>query len=273
MATSNRSQRTGKTSPPAKPLSSQSSKAALKAFFNSAKARQLKEQICEMGRRQWQREYVDANGGNMAIRVGTDIALCTPASVSKGFMKPSDMCLVDFEGNQLAGDKPRTSEILMHLEMMKRQPRAMATCHAHPPYATGYAIAGMVPPRRMIPEYEIYATVAVAPYHTPGQPEMGRLIADLVEEHNTILMTNHGVVSWSHLDIEDAYFKMEIIEAYCRTLLVTAQLGVTPKKIAPELVVELLKRKKTVEIPDPRYGWTHEELAKPEWFPGRKEKV
>lgn len=273
MATSKLSKRSKKISPPKKVLNSKSPKSAIKAFFNSAYAQNLKEQICEMGRRQWQREYVDANGGNMAIRVGEDLALCTPASVSKGFMKPEDMCLVDFEGNQLAGEKPRTSEILMHLAMMKRQPRAIATCHAHPPYATGFAIAGVVPPRRMIPEYEIYATVGIAPYHTPGQPEMSRLIAELVDEHNTILMTNHGVVSWSHLDIEDAYFKMEIIEAYCRTLLVTAQLGVPPKKIAPELVVELLKRKKTVHIPDPRYTWTHAELAKPEWFPGWQEKI
>jgi L-fuculose-phosphate aldolase len=273
MAKKNRSQNSGKISPPAKTLSSKSSPAALKALFNSPYAHHLKEQICEMGRRQWQREYVDANGGNMAIRVGTDLALCTPASVSKGFMKPEDMCLVDFEGNQLAGEKPRTSEILMHLAMMKRQPKALATCHAHPPYATGFAIAGMVPPGRMIPEYEIYASTAVAAYDTPGQPEMGRLIADLVEQHNIILMTNHGVVAWSHLDIEDAYFKMEIIEAYCRTLLVTAQLGVPPKKIAPKFVQELLKRKQTVNIPDKRYGFTNAELDTKEWFPGWNGKI
>ena len=77
-----------------------------------------------IGRRLWQREYVDGNGGNIAIRVGEDIALCTPTLVSKGFMKPEDMCLVDFEGNQLAGAKKRTSEILMHLQIMKRQPQA-----------------------------------------------------------------------------------------------------------------------------------------------------
>ena len=97
----------------------------------------LKEQICEIGRRLWQRAYVDGNGGNIAIRVGEDIALCTPTLVSKGFMKPEDMCLVDFEGNQLAGVKKRTSEILMHLQIMKRQPKAVATCHCHPPYAHG----------------------------------------------------------------------------------------------------------------------------------------
>ena len=81
------------------------------------------EQLCDVGRRLWQREYVDGNGGNIAIRVGEDIAICTPTLVSKGFMKPADMCLVDFEGNQLAGTKRRTSEILMHLQIMKRQPQ------------------------------------------------------------------------------------------------------------------------------------------------------
>src|SRR6185437_2333458 len=78
----------GKLTPPAKPLSSKSSKAELEAFFNSAYAHNLKEQICDMGRRLWQRAYVDGNGGNMAVRVGEDIAICTPTLVSKGFMKP-----------------------------------------------------------------------------------------------------------------------------------------------------------------------------------------
>ena len=100
------------SSGPTKPLNSKSSKAELEAYFNSSFAHALKEQLCDIGRRLWQREYVDGNGGNIAIRVGEDIAICTPTLVSKGFMKPEDMCLVDFEGNQLAGTKKRTSEIL-----------------------------------------------------------------------------------------------------------------------------------------------------------------
>ncbi|HMJ88237.1 MAG TPA: class II aldolase/adducin family protein, partial [Candidatus Acidoferrum sp.] len=144
-------------SAPAKPLNSKSPKAELDAFFNSAYCQGLKEQLCDIGRRMWQREYVDGNGGNLAIRVGEDIALCTPTLVSKGFMKPEDMCLVDFEGNQFCGGKKRTSEILMHLQIMKRQPRAVATAHCHPPYSTGFAVAGMAPPTCMIPEYEVFA--------------------------------------------------------------------------------------------------------------------
>ena len=135
------------TSAPAKPLNSKSSKSELEMFFNSPYCHDLKLQICDIGRRLWGRAYVDGNGGNIAIRVGEDIALCTPTLVSKGFMKPEDMCLVDFEGNQLLGPKKRTSEILMHLQIMKRQPKAVATVHCHPPYATGFAVAGVEPPR------------------------------------------------------------------------------------------------------------------------------
>lgn len=259
----------GKIQRPAKPLNSKSSKAELEAFFNSPYCHDLKLQLCEIGRRLWQRAYVDGNGGNIAIRVGDDIALCTPTLVSKGFMKPEDMCLVDFEGNQLAGVKKRTSEILMHLQIMKRQPKAVATCHCHPPYSTGFAVAGIEPPTCMIPEFEVFASVAIAPYRTPGTPEMGQLVADLVDKHNTILMANHGVVSWSHNNVEDAYFKMEILEAYCRTVLVSSQLGVAPRTMNATQLQDLLKIKESLGIPDPRFGLKECELCdNAEWRPG-----
>lgn len=259
----------GKTAAPAKPVNSKSPKSELEAFFNSPEIQRLKEQLCEIGRRLWQRAYVDGNGGNIAIRVGEDIALCTPTLVSKGFMKPEDMCLVDLEGNQLAGTRKRTSEILMHLQIMKRQPRAKATVHCHPPYSTGFAVAGIEPPTCMIPEYEVFASVAIAPYRTPGTPEMGKLVADLVDKHNTILMANHGVVAWSHNDVEDAYFKMEILEAYCRTVLVAAQLGKPINTMTPTQLQDLLKIKQSLGIPDPRIGLKECELCdNQEWRPG-----
>jgi L-fuculose-phosphate aldolase len=252
-----------------KPLSSKSSKAELEAFFHSPYCQNLKDQLCDIGRRLWQRAYVDGNGGNLAIRVGEDIALCTPTLVSKGFMKPEDMCLVDFAGNQPCGAKRRTSEILMHLQIMQRQPRAVATVHCHPPYATGFAVAGIEPPTCMIPEYEVFSSVALAPYRTPGTPEMGKLVADLVDKHNTILMANHGVVSWSHNNLEDAYFKMEIIEAYCRTVLVSAQLGKPPNTFTTAQLKDLLAIKQSLGIPDPRHGLKECELCdNNEWRPG-----
>ncbi len=258
----------GKVSAPAV-VTAKSPKAELEAFFGSPAIHQLKEDICEIGRRLWSRAYVDGNGGNIAIRVGEDVVLCTPTLVSKGFMKPADMGLVDLEGNQLAGAKKRTSEILMHLQMMKRQPKMVASVHCHPPYATAFAVAGVEPPTCMIPEFEVFCAVAIAPYRTPGTPEMGALVADLVDKHNTILMANHGVVTWSHNNVEEAYWRMEIIEAYCRTLTVAAQLGRPLNTFSKEHLQDLLKIKQSLGFVDPRYGLKECELCdNDEWRPG-----
>jgi len=251
-------------------ISSKSSNAELDAYFRTPEIQKLKAEICEVGRRMWHRAYVDGNGGNIAVRVGEDIALCTPTLVSKGFMKPEDICLVDLEGNQFCGEKKRTSEILMHLQIMKRQPRAVATAHCHPPHATAFAVAGVEPPSCMIPEIEVFiGRVPIAPYRTPGTPEMGKLVADLVEQHNTVLMGNHGAVSWSHVSVEDAYFKMEILEAYCRTVWVASQLGQPLKTFTPQQLQDLLNIKQTLGIPDPRIGLKECELCdNNEWRPG-----
>jgi len=253
-----------------KKVNASSPQTDLDAFFSSPTMQKLKEEICEVGRRLWSRAYVDGNGGNIAIRVAEDLALCTPTLVSKGFMKPADLCLVDLNGNQKAGAKKRTSEILMHLEIMKRQPKALATVHCHPPHSTAFAVAGVEPPTCMIPEIEVFiGKVPIAPYRTPGTPEMGKLVADLVEDHNTVLMGNHGAVSWSHLSVEDAYFKMEILEAYCRTVWVASQLGQPLKTFTAAQLQDLLKIKQGLGIPDPRIGLKECELcANDEWRPG-----
>jgi L-fuculose-phosphate aldolase len=258
-----------KLTPPPKKLNSKSPKAELETFFNSPYAQNLKEQICEMGHRLWQRAYVDGNGGNMAIRVGEDIAICTPTLVSKGSLKPEDICLVDFEGNQMLGTKKRTSEILMHLQMMKRQPTAVATCHCHPPYATAFAVANIAPPTCMLPEYEVFCSVGVAPYRTPGSADMGKLVAELTDQYNTILMSNHGVVTWSHNNIEEAYWRMEIIEAYCRTIVVAGQLGKPINTFTGPQMKELLNIKQSLGFVDPRFGMKECELCDSgDWRPG-----
>jgi L-fuculose-phosphate aldolase len=241
----------------------------LEAFFHSPEIRRLKEEICDIGKRLWAREYVDGNGGNISIRVGENRVLCTPTLVSKGYMKPEDICLVDLEGNQLAGTKPRTSEIRMHLAIMKAQPKAKACVHCHPPYATAFAVSGVTPPTCMVPEVEVFCgEIGLAPYDTPGTWEMGNKVAALSDKHNTILMANHGVVAWGK-NVEDAYWKMEIVEAYCRTMMVTTQLGKAPNTIAPGKLKDLLKIKEQLDIPDRRIGLKECELCdNSEWRPG-----
>lgn len=241
----------------------------IESFFNSPEIYKLKEEICDIGRRMWEREYVDGNGGNISVRVAKNLVLCTPTMVSKGFLKPSDMCFVDMEGTQKAGTRKRTSEVLMHLAIMKAQPKAVSCVHAHPPHATAFAVARIQPPTCMIPEMEILVGEApVADYSTPGSQEMGRTVAALSDNHNTILMANHGVVTWG-TGVEDAYWKMEIVDAYCRTIVFATQLGTNLKTISRDKMVDLLHMKQKMGFPDRRYNLKECELCdNSEWHPG-----
>ena len=220
-------------------------------LFRSREVNAQKDRICDIGRRLWQRAYVDGNGGNVSVRVSDELVLCTPTLVSKGFMTRDDLCLVDMDGVQRAGTQRATSEILMHLAIYRAQPLAQACVHAHPPRATGFAIANVSPSSGHVPEMEIFCgEVPVAPYFTPGTPEVGEAIARLCDRHNTVLMGNHGAVAWGR-DEQDAYFKIEILESYCITVLAAAQVG-TPRRFTPEELRALLAIKKRLGIPDGR---------------------
>ena len=117
--------------------------------------RKIKEQICEIGRRVYAKGFAAANDGNISYRVGDNEVLCSPTMICKGFMTPDDICAVDLDGNQLAGKRKRTSEILLHLEIMKHRPDVRAVVHCHPPHATAYAITGRVPPSGIVPEFDV----------------------------------------------------------------------------------------------------------------------
>jgi L-fuculose-phosphate aldolase len=257
------------TAQPKEPRSGRCTTSDVESFFQSSEVGAQKDQICDIGRRLWQRAYVDGNGGNISVRSAEDLVLCTPTLVSKGFMQPADLCLVDMQGNQKAGARKRTSEVLMHLAIYRSVPDAVACVHAHPPHATGFAVSGVRPPLCMVPEMELFCgVVPIAPYMTPGSAEMGEAVAALAPTHNTILMANHGVVAWGKT-VEDAYFKMEILEAYCRTVLVTAQLGKPPNTIPAGQVRELLAIKQNLGIPDPRHALEEREICNDAcWRPG-----
>lgn len=221
-------------------------------LFSSAEAQAIKEQICDTGRRIWMREYCDGNGGNISARVAPDRFICTPTGVSKGFMTPEMLCLVDGKGTQCGGTWKRSSEITTHLAIYHSTPEAVSVCHAHPCHAGAFAIKGMQPPPRLIPELEVFVgTVAYTPYKTPGSPEIAAEIFPLAPKHQSILMGNHGVICWGK-SVEDAYFKMEITDAYCRTVIL-AQAIPGSASIPCDKLPELLKIKQSLGLPDDRY--------------------
>jgi L-fuculose-phosphate aldolase len=236
--------------------------AEIAAFFASAPIRLLRERMADIGKRIWNKDYVDGNGGNLTIRVGDNLVLCTPTLISKGFMSADDMCLVDLDGKQLAGTLKRTSEVMTHIGIMKRQPKAKACCHAHPPHATAYAVAGVIPPTCMIPEAEVFlGQIGYAPYQTPGTPANADAVGEVGVDHQAVLMENHGVITWGK-DIEDAYWKMENTDSYCRIVWMASQLkGGQLKTITGSQAKELIKLRKSLGMDDYREGWKECELC------------
>ncbi|MFI5356155.1 MAG: class II aldolase/adducin family protein [Opitutales bacterium] len=235
--------------------------AEIQKFFHSPAIETLKERICDMGRRLWQRDYTDGNGGNITIRVGDNLVLCTPTLICKGFMKPEDMCLVDLDANQLAGTRVRTSEAKTHFGIMKRQPAAKACVHAHPPHATAFAIANVDIPSCLIPEAEVFlGKIGVAKYQTPGTPANADEVGEVGRDHQAVLMQNHGVIVWGK-DVEDAYWKMENIDSYCRTVWIASGLGGGIHRFTGGQAKELVNLRQRLGMPDPRAGLKECELC------------
>ena len=231
-------------------------------FFHSPELETLKRRMVDMGERMWKKNYTDGNGGNLTIRVGDNLVLCTPTLISKGFMRPEDMALIDLDGKQLAGERRRTSECLTHMAIMKRQPKAKACCHAHPPHATAFAVAGVRPPTCMIPEAEVFlGEIGMAEYQTPGTPANAKAVGEAAIEHMSVLMINHGVITWGK-DIEDAYWKMENTDAYCQTVLLATQLkGADLLTITGGQAKELIDLRASLGMEDKRSSWKECELC------------
>jgi L-fuculose-phosphate aldolase len=212
----------------------------------------LKEYMCEIGRRVYNKGFAAANDGNISVRLNEREILCTPTMVSKGFMKPDDLCKVDYEGKQLAGTRKRSSEILLHLAVYKNRPDVHAVVHCHPPHATAFAVAHEPIPKCILPEVEVFlGEVPVAEYETPGGQKFADTIVPFLKDCNTIILANHGTVTFGP-DLEKAYWNSEIIDAYCKILILARQLG-RVNYFSEEKTHELLDLKKRLGYDDVRF--------------------
>lgn len=199
----------------------------------------LRREICEVGRRIYQRGFVAANDGNISARMSDDRVLCTPTGVSKGFLSEDMLAICDMEGRQVAGSLKISSEVRLHLEIYKIRPDINAVVHAHPPTATGFAVAGIELTQCVLPEVILsLGGIPLASYGTPGGMEVIEPIKPLAKDYDAILMANHGVVTLGK-HLMDAHFKMETVEHFARIALVAHQLGMV-NTLNPQQVKELI---------------------------------
>ncbi len=186
---------------------------------------QLRAEIVEAGRRLYAREFVASNDGNISARLDDRRLITTPKSVSKGFMTPDMMVIVDYDGNKVAGERDPSTELPMHLEIYRSRPDANAVVHAHPPYATGFAVAGIPLTRAVLAEVvTTLGSIPIAAYGTPSTSELPEAVRKYIKAHDGMLLANHGAVTCGR-DVLGAYYKMETIEHFARISFVARQLG------------------------------------------------
>jgi len=210
----------------------------------------LRADIVEIGRRMYARGYTASNDGNISVRIDASRLLMTPKSVCKGFMTPDMMCVTDLDGKKLQGDRDPSSEMLMHLEVYRQRPDVQAVVHAHPPTATGFAVAGIPLDRAVLAEVlTTLGSIPLAEYATPSTAELPEAVRKYIKAHDGMLLANHGALTVGG-DLYSAYYKMETIEHFAKISLVARTLG-RENLISREEVMRLQELRGTYGIKAP----------------------
>ena len=211
---------------------------------------EIKKQICDIGKRIYNRNMVAANDGNISVKLNDNEFLCTPTGVSKGFMTPEYICKVDKDGNtiQANGNFRPSSEIKMHMRVYKCRPDVGSVVHAHPSYATAFAIAGIPLTQPIMPEAVIaLGCVPIAPYGTPSTMEIPDAVEKFLPYYDAVLLESHGALTWS-TDLLAAYHKMESVEFYAELLYKARQLG-GPKEFDKATIEKLYEIRRKMGLP------------------------
>ncbi|MBI4408253.1 MAG: class II aldolase/adducin family protein [Gemmatimonadetes bacterium] len=198
--------------------------------------------MCAVGRRLMERGLIAGAEGNIAVRLDADRVLVTPAGRAKGALAPDDLVEVDLAGRRVRGAGRASSELDMHLTILRARPDVRAVVHAHPPTATGMALAGQVPDGGVLPEVIVsLGSVPIVPYGQPGSPELAERLRPYLAGHDALLLANHGAVTMGPT-LDAAHFRMESLEQAARIVLVARLLG-RVEALAPEDVARLIAQR------------------------------
>jgi L-fuculose-phosphate aldolase len=187
--------------------------------------RDVAREIAHCCRRLAEGGLIAGQDGNVSVRVGDDRALVTPAGLIKGDITPDDMVEVDLSGKRIRGHLRPSSEIDMHLRILRRRPEVGAVVHAHPPTATGFSVAGESFNACVLPELIfLVGWVPLVPYGTPGTSELGEQLEPFIKDYDALLLANHGAVTMGPT-LMDARIRMESLEHAAKILLTARLLG------------------------------------------------
>jgi len=202
-------------------------------------------QIVEIGRKMHTRGYISGTDGNISIRTDHDRIVITPSGSCKGFLKYEDMIVVDSVMTVISGAGKPSSESDMHLSLYKLRPDIKACVHAHPPYATAFAVAGEELPGDILPEVALFVgPIPLVPFTSPGTTAVGAGLEVFAADHDAFLLKNHGVVTIG-TNLEEAYNRMETVEHFAKILFYARQIG-TVDHLPEEEVVRLTRMREVL---------------------------
>ena len=187
----------------------------------------IKEHICDVCHKTWQLGWVAANDGNVSARLEDGTFLCTPTGMSKSFITPEKLLRINDKGEVLEGAEGLrpSSEIKMHLRCYAKRPDVWSVIHAHPPGATGFAVAHKAMDMyNMIEDVAVIGSVPLTPYGTPSTSEVPDAIEPYLEEHDVMLLENHGALAVGS-DVITAFYRMESLELWAKITINAVILG------------------------------------------------
>ena len=188
---------------------------------------EIKDQICDVCHKMWQLGWVAANDGNVSVRLEDGTFLATPTGMSKSFITPDKLLRIDAKGNVLEGAEGLrpSSEIKMHLRCYEKRADVNAVVHAHPPAATGFAVAHRpMDMYNMIEDVAAIGAVPLTPYGTPSTTEVPDAIEPYLNDHDVMLLENHGALTVGS-DVITAYYRMESLELWAKITINAIILG------------------------------------------------
>ena len=219
---------------------------------------ETREAMCDICHKMWQLGWVAANDGNLSVKLPDGNFLATPTGISKSFITPEKLVIINPEGEVLQaidGYRP-SSEIKMHLRCYKERDDVGAVLHAHPPTATGYAVAHIPLDRyTMIETVAAIGSIPVTPYGTSSTYEVPDAIAPYPQEHDVLLLANHGALTVG-ADAITAYYRMETLELFAKISLTAHLLG-GEKEISRENIDKLIELRKYYGITGRHPGYKH----------------
>ena len=216
-------------------------------------AAQHARDICVAGRWLYEHGYIVACEGNLSVRLPDGRILTTPTCMNKGMLSPEDLVITDGDGKQLSGDRKVSSELAMHLLFYRMRPDVNAICHAHPPTATGFAVAGRALNQALLPEVIVgLGQVPLVQYATPGTPELSAALEPFVPHYDALLLANHGAVTCGP-DLLTAFFRMETLE-HCAKITLAAELAGEPVLLSGREVAKLMAARPRYFVTPPPGG-------------------